>query len=584
VSKLPNPDEAIIDRQGRMSNYWRRYFQEHSGETVNLTQIVQQIQQTVQNPPTQVGTVIGLDGIVVTGNLSSQLVISFPGGGGAGLALSDTAPDNTAKTPFWVDTTDGTLYIWYDDGTSAQWVVFGSAGGGSAANLITYDNTSSGLTADDVQAAIDELAASGGGGGTWGSITGTLSAQTDLQAALDAKTSTTGGMLIQGGAKDLTTALTTSFSVDGILPAGYTITGWELLVYPSGSLTLDVRKGSSIAVTPTSITPSGKPAVSAATNATGGVTGWTSTAFAQSNSITVAVDSVSGVKWFSLLLKGTRTHETRGHRLCRLVGGFDLLQPVQHQDLHSQLDAVQWQHDGRDGEALQRSRQLRQRGHGRRQQPVRRTPVVAQRNPHHRMGVSGRVERHERQPASHHDDCEQGDGDAARRHRSVSSGFSSTRYKTSPRLRHFPSSLLGVPKTIYWRIYGAALSGGTAMSIAEIEFRAFSGGPNLCSGGTASASTNFNSTTFASDKAFDGNTTTSWSASSNTGPLSWIRYDLAAASPVNEVALRARTDSPNQMPSAFAVQSSMDGLLWTDEWAVTGSTGWTAGLQRIFTR
>src|SRR5690606_33404119 len=32
------------------------------------------------------------------------------------------------------------------------------AGGSSAAEDVTYDNTSSGLTADDVQAAIDELA------------------------------------------------------------------------------------------------------------------------------------------------------------------------------------------------------------------------------------------------------------------------------------------------------------------------------------------------------------------------------------------------------------------------------------------
>lgn len=35
----------------------------------------------------------------------------------------------------------------------------------------------------------------GGGGGTWGSITGTLSDQTDLQAALDAKLSLTGGTM-----------------------------------------------------------------------------------------------------------------------------------------------------------------------------------------------------------------------------------------------------------------------------------------------------------------------------------------------------------------------------------------------------
>lgn len=42
-----------------------------------------------------------------------------------------------------------------------------------------------------VQGGVNKRVASsnvGGGGGTWGSITGTLSAQTDLQAALDANT------------------------------------------------------------------------------------------------------------------------------------------------------------------------------------------------------------------------------------------------------------------------------------------------------------------------------------------------------------------------------------------------------------
>lgn len=37
------------------------------------------------------------------------------------------------------------------------------------------------------QSTTQDIADLGGGGGTWGSITGTLSAQTDLQAALDAK-------------------------------------------------------------------------------------------------------------------------------------------------------------------------------------------------------------------------------------------------------------------------------------------------------------------------------------------------------------------------------------------------------------
>lgn len=119
--------------------------------------------------------------------------------------------------------------------------------------------------------------------------------------------STAGGITVLGGAPDLIANLAVGFASTDVMPAGYEITGWELMVYPSGSLTLDIRKGSSIAVTPSSITPSGKPAVIAATNATGDVTGWTSTSFTQSNVLSVVITANSGVKQFWLLLKGTRT-------------------------------------------------------------------------------------------------------------------------------------------------------------------------------------------------------------------------------------------------------------------------------------
>lgn len=73
----------------------------------------------------------------------------------------------------WFNLDDGQLYIDVDDGDSVQWVpanspyVPASIGGGGVtpdAVNITYDNTTSGLTATEVQAALDELAASGGGG------------------------------------------------------------------------------------------------------------------------------------------------------------------------------------------------------------------------------------------------------------------------------------------------------------------------------------------------------------------------------------------------------------------------------------
>ena len=68
--------------------------------------------------------------------------------------------------------------------------------GGDATGDIPYRNSSGNLTALPIGpnghvltmvAGLPAWAAGGGGGGTWGSITGTLSAQTDLQAALDGK-------------------------------------------------------------------------------------------------------------------------------------------------------------------------------------------------------------------------------------------------------------------------------------------------------------------------------------------------------------------------------------------------------------
>jgi hypothetical protein len=50
----------------------------------------------------------------------------------------------------------------------------------------------------------DLVAKGGGGGGTWGSITGTLSDQTDLQSALDAKQATITGAATTIDTEDLT--------------------------------------------------------------------------------------------------------------------------------------------------------------------------------------------------------------------------------------------------------------------------------------------------------------------------------------------------------------------------------------------
>ena len=44
-------------------------------------------------------------------------------GGGATSTVSDTEPPNPQPGDLWWDSTEGQLYIYYDDGTTSQWVV-----------------------------------------------------------------------------------------------------------------------------------------------------------------------------------------------------------------------------------------------------------------------------------------------------------------------------------------------------------------------------------------------------------------------------------------------------------------------------
>jgi hypothetical protein len=55
-------------------------------------------------------------------DVANTLTISSSGGGSASVATSDTPPVGPADGDLWFDTDDARLYIYYDDGSSAQWV------------------------------------------------------------------------------------------------------------------------------------------------------------------------------------------------------------------------------------------------------------------------------------------------------------------------------------------------------------------------------------------------------------------------------------------------------------------------------
>lgn len=65
---------------------------------------------------------------------------------GGGAAISDTPPSNPGSGDLWWNATDGNLYVFYDDGTTTQWVdttgvgSISSAVGGSTTDQIFYLN------------------------------------------------------------------------------------------------------------------------------------------------------------------------------------------------------------------------------------------------------------------------------------------------------------------------------------------------------------------------------------------------------------------------------------------------------------
>jgi hypothetical protein len=91
---------------------------------------------------------------------SSQWVIAnampetASGSGGATLTVSDTAPTAPTVGQLWFDSVGIALYVWYNDGTSSQWVVANSGASAGAANgTVTQINTGVGLVGGPITAA-----------------------------------------------------------------------------------------------------------------------------------------------------------------------------------------------------------------------------------------------------------------------------------------------------------------------------------------------------------------------------------------------------------------------------------------------
>lgn len=148
--------------------------------------------------------------------------------------------------------------------------------------------------------------------------------------------------------------------------------------------------------------------------------------------------------------------------------------------------------------------------------------------------------------------------------------------------RSFPVATPPAGSYTAWRINVLAAPAG-ATSAANIEFRETAGGPDLSvqQALSARAQSEFVPPTYAADKAFDTDvSSTFWSSS---GALAWIENHLSRAAAIVQVAWKSRPDSANQNPTLFDLQASNDGgFTWTTTYTFTSPATWTVGEQRIF--
>lgn len=121
-----------------------------------------------------------------------------------------------------------------------------------------------------------------------------------------------------------------------------------------------------------------------------------------------------------------------------------------------------------------------------------------------------------------------------------------------------------MPSSTKWRIYITAYTQGPYICLTDAVMRTSNGGANQCTGGTASASSQYDSS-YSAANAFDGNSGTHWLTA---GVPAWLQYEFTVAKDITEFAISS-TFGPAYTPKDFQLQY-WDGTAWVTTITRTG--------------
>jgi len=145
------------------------------------------------------------------------------------------------------------------------------------------------------------------------------------------------------------------------------------------------------------------------------------------------------------------------------------------------------------------------------------------------------------------------------------------------------------PVKNYWSLLCTETQNAGWYGIRNLEFRATLGGADLTNdgaGGTAIAGADRGPPREAA-QAFDNNSTdTYWGCDKDTIPSTdcYVGMNLTTASAVLQISMQARDDASfyDQMPRAFILRYSDDGVTWVDHFTITGEPNWSRNEIRTY--
>src|SRR5262245_15623648 len=135
-----------------------------------------------------------------------------------------------------------------------------------------------------------------------------------------------------------------------------------------------------------------------------------------------------------------------------------------------------------------------------------------------------------------------------------------------------------------WRLNISAVQSGASASVATLQMASTASGTDLCTGGTARASS-FWDATFGPALAFDGNAATRWNNGPSGSPTlpAWLEYQFASAVSIVEYRIQAPDTLPSAIPPRNSTFEYWDGSAWQVADTRTNENFPSPSLTRTFT-